>query len=78
MFGFAQADVVRIAVLDPRYPSRVVLSEPWSPEPWRGAPIRFFHVLIDAPHDTARDFLVRDRPHLVARLVGGELVDVVP
>jgi hypothetical protein len=78
MFGFARAGVARIAVLDPRYPTRVVLSEPWSPEPWRGEPIRFFQVLSDAPHDKARDFLVRDRLHLVARLASGELVDVIP
>jgi hypothetical protein len=76
--GFARADVAGIVVLDSQYQSRVVLSEPWSPEPWQGEPIRFFLVLIDAPHDRARDFLLRDRPRLVARLTSGELVDVVP
>ena len=76
--GFARADVSSIAVLDSRYPSRVVLSEPWSPEPWPGEPIRFFLVLIDAPPDQTRDLLLRDRPRLEARLTSGELVDVVP
>jgi hypothetical protein len=78
--GFTGADVTRIAVLDPQYPSRVVLSEPWSPEPWEAAPIRFFLVLIDAPADRIRDLSLQgqDRPHLEARLTSGELVDVVP
>jgi hypothetical protein len=76
--GFARADVARIAVLDSQYHSRVVLSEPWSPEPWQGQPIRFFLVLIDAPPDRARDFLLQDRPRLEARLTSGELVEVVP
>jgi hypothetical protein len=76
--GFARADVARIAVLDSQYPSRVVLSEAWSPEPWQGEPIRFFLVLIDAPPDRARDLLLQDRLRLEARLTSGELVDVVP
>jgi hypothetical protein len=78
LFGFARADVTKIAVLDRQYPSRVVLSEPWSPEPWRGEPIRFFRVLIDAPRDRARDLMLRNRPRLVAGLTSGEWVDVVP
>ena len=76
--GFARADVASIAVSDPQYPSRVVLSEPWRPAPWQGQPIRFFLVLIDAPPDRARDLLFGDRPRLEARLTSGELVDVVP
>lgn len=76
--GFARADVAGIAVVDSQYPSRVVLSQPWSPEPWRGEPIRFFLVLMDAPQDRARDLPLQDRPRLEARLTSGELVDVVP
>lgn len=78
--GFARADVTGIAVLDSEHPSRVVLSEPWSPEPWRGRPIRFFLVLVDAPEDRARDFSFRgkDYPRLEARLTTGERVDVDP
>jgi hypothetical protein len=78
--GFTRADVTRIFVLDSDYPSRVVLSEPWSPEPWQAEPIRFFLVLIDAPEDRVRDLSLRgrDRPRLEARLTSGELVDVVP
>lgn len=77
--GFARADVAGIAVVESQYPSRVVLSEPWSPEPWPGEPIRFFLVLIDAPRDEARDPRpILDRLHLEARLTGGEPVDVIP
>ncbi len=76
--GFARADVASIAVRDPQYPSRAVLSEPWRPAPWQGQPIRFFLVLIDAPRDRARDLLFGDRPRLEARLTSGELVEVVP
>ena len=78
VFGFARADVTEIAVLDSHYASRVVLSKPWSPEPWQGEPIRFFHVLIDAPHNSAPDLVRQNRPHLVARLTSGEVVEVVP
>lgn len=75
--GFARADVARIAVLESEYPSRVVLSEPWSPEPWQDQPIRFFLVLIDTPRDRDPDAPF-DHPRLEARLTSGELVDVVP
>jgi hypothetical protein len=76
--GFARADVARIAVLDSRYPSRVVLSEPWSPEPWPHEPIRFFLVLVDSPPDRAPGGPFKNGPRLEARLTSGELVDVVP
>ena len=75
--GFARADVARIAVLDSQYRSRVVLSEPWSPEPWQHEPIRFFLVLVDTPRDRAPDAPF-EHPRLKARLTSGELVDVVP
>lgn len=78
IFGFARADVAGIAVLDAQYPSRVVLSEPWSPEPWQGEPIRFFLVLIDTPPDRAPDAPFENHPRLEARLTSGELIDVVP
>jgi hypothetical protein len=77
IFGFARADVARIAVLDAQYPSRVVLSEPWSPEPWQHEPIRFFLVLVDTPRDRAPDAPF-EHPGLEARLTSGALVDVVP
>ena len=66
--GFARADVASIAVRDPQYPSRAVLSEPWRPAPWQGQPIRFFLVLIDAPRDRARDLLFGVWSRLKARL----------
>jgi hypothetical protein len=75
--GFARADVARIAVLDAQYPSRVVLSEPWSPEPWQHEPIRFFLVLVDTPRGRAPDAPF-EHPRLEARLTTGALVDVVP
>jgi hypothetical protein len=70
--------VAGIAVLDAQDPSRVVLSEPWSPEPWQGEPIRFFLVLIDTPPDRAPDAPFKNHPRLEARLTSGELIDVVP
>jgi hypothetical protein len=76
--GFARADVARIALLRPRYLSRIVLSEPWSPEPGRAKPIRLFLVLIDAPADAPRDFPLGARLSLEARLATGETVDVLP
>jgi hypothetical protein len=75
--GFARADVAQIAVLDAQYPSRVVLSEPWSPEPWQHEPIRFFLVLVDTPRGRAPDAPF-EHPRLEARLTTGALVDVVP
>lgn len=39
--GFARADVVEIQPRDPASDVTVVLSDPWRPEPWEGAPIRF-------------------------------------
>jgi hypothetical protein len=78
IFGFARADVARIAVLDSQYPSRVVLSEPWSPEPWQHEPIRFFLVLADTPRGRAPDSPFKNGPRLEARLTSGALVDVVP
>jgi hypothetical protein len=78
IFGFARADVARIAVLDSQYSSRVVLSEPWSPEPWQGEPIRFFLVLVDTPRGRAPDSPFKNGPRLQARLTSGARVDVVP
>jgi hypothetical protein len=78
IYGFARADVARIAVLDSRYASRVVLSEPWSPEPWQHEPIRFFLVLIDTPPDRAPAAPFENHPRLQARLTNGALVDAVP
>jgi hypothetical protein len=75
--GFARADVARIAVLDALYASRIVLSEPWSPEPWQHEPIRFFLVLVDTARGRAPDSPF-EHPRLEARLTSGELVDVVP
>lgn len=40
--GFARADVAEIEPADPASDVTVVLSDPWRPEPWEGAPIRFF------------------------------------
>ncbi len=76
--GFARADVARIAVLDSQYPSRVVLSEPWSPEPWQHEPIRFFLVLVDTPRGRAPDSPFKNGPRLEAHLTSGALVNVVP
>jgi hypothetical protein len=77
-WGFARADVTRIALVSPRYPNRVVLSEPWRPGPWRGQPIRYFLVVIDRPGDARPDFPLRDRLRLEGRLATGETVQAVP
>ena len=66
------------AVLDTQYRSRVVLSEPSSPEPWQHEPIRFFLVLIHTPRDRAPDAPFENHPRLEARLTSGAVVDVVP
>jgi hypothetical protein len=42
--GYARGDVVEITPGDAAGGATVVLSEPWSPEPWAGEPIRFFFV----------------------------------
>jgi hypothetical protein len=76
--GFARADVTRIALVAPRYPGRVVLSKPWSPEPWRGKPIRFFVVAIDRPRDARPDFPLRTRIRLQGTLTNGETIEGVP
>jgi hypothetical protein len=76
--GFARADVTSIAVIAPRYPSRAVLSEPWSPPGWRGKPIRFFEVVIDPPREASPEFPLRSRIRLQGRLTDGETVEGVP
>ena len=78
VFGFARADVARIAVLDAQYPSRVVLSEPWSPKPWQHEPIRFYLVLVDTPGGRAPDSPFKNGPRLEARLTSGAPVGVFP
>jgi hypothetical protein len=74
--GFARADVTSLSLLDPPAgASRVILSEPWSPEPWDGDPIRFVYVLSDsAPAPTPG--IARHRFRV--ELTNGELVEPVP
>jgi len=76
--GFARADVTSIAVIAPRYPSRAVLSEPWSPSGWRGKPFRFFVVVIDPPREAGPELPRRTRIRLQGRLIDGETVEGVP
>lgn len=76
--GFARADVTNIAVIAPKYASRVVLSERWSPPGWRGKPIRFFEVVIDPPREAGPEFPLRSRIRLQGRLIDGERVEGVP
>ena len=45
--GYARANVAELAVADPNRNTRVVLSQPWSPEPWEGDPIRFVYILME-------------------------------
>jgi hypothetical protein len=70
--GFARTDVTELSLVGPdAADGKVVLSEPWSPEPWEGDPIRFVYVLTDGPADR--------RPSLTyhrfrAELTNGEVV----
>jgi hypothetical protein len=73
--GFARADVVDMSLLRSYGGSRVVLSDPWRPEPWQGKPIRFFYIVSDKPPYSAEG----ESPILggvrgVARLNSGERV----
>jgi hypothetical protein len=43
--GYARGDVIEITGGEAAGEASVVLSEPWTPEPWEGGPIRFFFVL---------------------------------
>jgi hypothetical protein len=54
--GFARAAVSDLSLTDPTSKTRVVLSEPWSPEPWEGDPIRFVYVITDGPPETTPQF----------------------
>jgi hypothetical protein len=74
--GFARADVVVISLLGSYEGTRVVLSDPWRPDPGQGEPIRFFYVISDTPPYSADGESpvlrgVRGR----ARLASGEVVE---
>jgi hypothetical protein len=58
--GFARASVGELSLTDPTSKTRVVLSEPWSPEPWEGDPIRFVYVITDGPPETTPQFDEQD------------------
>jgi hypothetical protein len=45
--GFTRLDVTDLVLRGTTRRSRVVLTEPWRPKPWRGEPIRAFLALID-------------------------------
>jgi hypothetical protein len=73
--GYARAEVAALSVIGSTGNSRVVLSEPWSPEPWRGGPIRFFYVVTDRPPES----LPRsDDLRLRARLTNGQVIQPAP
>jgi hypothetical protein len=67
--GYARGDVVEITAGD----ATVVLSEPWSPEPWEGEPIRFFFVL--GTQEPVPDEPMPRTP-LTVRLSDGQTVQV--
>jgi len=70
--GFARADVTELSLVGPdAADGKVVLSEPWSPEPWEGDPIRFVYVLTDGPADRRPSFA---RHRFRAELTNGQLV----
>jgi hypothetical protein len=75
--GFARADVERIVVTGPTRQTTAKLSPPWSPEPWKGAPIRFVYVLFDAPAGGPRPGqLIGNDLHIEAHLANGRIVEV--
>jgi hypothetical protein len=71
--GYARGDVVEITPRDAAGGATVVLSEPWSPEPWEGEPIRFFFVFgLDEPEPGEP----RPQTPLTVRLSNGQTVQV--
>jgi hypothetical protein len=75
--GFARESVLEIRAIAPSVATRVVLSEPWRPKPWRGEPIRFVYVLSDAKPDTGPGArLLPLGVQLQAQLSNGEVVEV--
>jgi hypothetical protein len=69
--GFARAEVMRLSLIDRATGDKVILSEPWRPEPWDGDPIRFVYVLSESPPETIPSF---DRHRFEAELRHGEVV----
>jgi hypothetical protein len=75
--GFAREEVQRVVVTDPTGPTTAKLSPPWSPEPWRTAPIRFVYLLFDAPAGEPRPGqLFGNDLHIEAHLADGRVVEV--
>ena len=70
--GFARADVAELTVVGPtEADSRAFLSEPWSPEPWEGEPIRFVYVLSEGGPEPIPGM---NRHRFRAKLTNGEVV----
>jgi hypothetical protein len=70
--GFARADVTALSLVGPDAAGgKVVLSEPWTPEPWEGDPIRFVYVLSDGPAPEGPSFAYH---RLRAELANGKVV----
>jgi hypothetical protein len=67
--GFARADVVAAEPVERKVDTRVILSEPWSPAPWEGDPIRFLLVYGPTPADDRPGHLTF--PRLRVRLADG-------
>jgi hypothetical protein len=77
--GFARSDVVKLTRVDDGGPGTVALSEPWSPDPWDGDPIRFFYSVTTekVPDDPARGVPWHGL-RLRAELADGRTVEVGP
>jgi hypothetical protein len=72
--GLVRADVVEITPRDEASGVRVVLSEPWRPEPWEGEPIRFVLAFeLESGRPEPGEF---SRPSLNARLKDGRVLPV--
>jgi hypothetical protein len=71
--GYARANVAELTLVNPNRDARVVLSEPWSPEPWEGDPIRFLYIVMDGTPAELPEFY---EVELRATLTNGEVVEL--
>jgi hypothetical protein len=71
--GYARAEVAELTLSNQSRDARVVLSEPWSPEPWQGDPIRFVYILMEG---TPYELPEHHELELRATLTNGDVVEL--
>jgi hypothetical protein len=67
------SDIAKLTLANPNRDARVVLSEPWSPEPWEGDPIRFVYIVMDGTPYELPEF---HELELRATLTNGDVVEL--